>query len=256
MKNTPEIIYEDNHIIVCIKPANVLSQADNTKDPDMLTIIKEYLKEKYDKPGNVYLGLLHRLDRTAAGVMVFAKTSKAASRISEQINKRNGFKKNYLAVIHGIPIEDTAVFRDFLQKDTDTNTVSVVNQTGGEYKNNAREAVLEYKTIGSVNYGNQDLTLVLIDLITGRPHQIRVQFASRGMPLYGDSKYGGSKYDAPKYSKYGGPKHGQNKNMQLSLWSKSVELIHPVSKEKMIFSRDPPLTFPWNLFETYSGFFP
>ena len=116
-----EILYEDNHIIVVFKPINILSQGDITGDMDMLTIIKGYIKEKYNKPGNVYLGLVHRLDRVTSGVMVFAKTSKAASRLSDEI-RNNKIKKNYFAIIHG-KINNEGVFEDYLLKKDDFNTV-------------------------------------------------------------------------------------------------------------------------------------
>jgi len=231
-----DIIYEDNHIIVCIKPANVLSQADDTQDPDMLTILKSYLKEKYNKPGNVYLGLLHRLDRPVSGVMIFAKTSKAASRISEQIKNRHDFSKKYLAVIHGKPEAEEGEFRDFLHKDKNTNIVKIVCTPNTEaQKDNAREAILSYKILESIKHENQKLSLVSINLKTGRPHQIRVQFASRKMPLLGDAKY------------------GEDKNTQIALWSESIELIHPVSCEQIKFAKSPPGVYPWNLFAGFPG---
>ena len=163
------IIYEDNHLLVVEKPINVPVQKDNSNDLDLLTMLKQYLKEKYNKPGNVYLGLVHRLDRPVGGIMVFAKTSKAASRLSEQI--RNGtFNKKYLAIICG-KVKDKDTLEDYLLKDTKTNTVKVDKK--------GKKSILNYKRL---DY-KEGLSLVEIELITGRSHQIRVQFSSRGYPL-------------------------------------------------------------------------
>ena len=165
------VIYEDNHIIVVEKPRNVLVQADNTNDLDLLTIVKKYLKEKYQKPGNVYLGLVHRLDRPVGGVMVLAKTSKAAGRLSESIRTHN-FKKTYLAVISGA-LSGKGIFEDKLKVSESENKTIVASD--------GKDAKLEYEVIAS----KDNLSLVRINLITGRKHQIRVQFASRNLPLWG-----------------------------------------------------------------------
>ncbi|HSQ34228.1 MAG TPA: RluA family pseudouridine synthase [Peptostreptococcaceae bacterium] len=218
-----DIIYEDNHLLVVEKPVNVLSQEDDTNDRDMLTILKEYLKEKYNKPGNVYLGLIHRLDRPVGGVMIFAKTSKAASRLSEQVRSKT-FKKTYFAVIHG-NMDKKDTLKDYLYKDSKTNIVNVVKKG---YPN-SKDAELEYEILDS----KDNLSLAKINLKTGRSHQIRVQFASRGHALYGDQKYGKS------INKVG---------QQIALWSNSIEIVHPISKEKHIFKSMPPNKHPWNLF--------
>lgn len=215
-----EILYEDNHILVVVKPNNILSQADSTKDLDLLTMLKQYIKEKYHKPGNVYLGLVHRLDRPVSGIMVFARSSKAASRLSEQIRVRE-FKKTYLAVVQGIPKkEDT--FCDYLLKQENGNTI-VTNEKYGKYSE------LSYKVLES-NKGKK-LSLVEVFLKTGRHHQIRVQFSTRGHTLYGDSRYG--MYDGK----------------QIALHAYRLEFIHPVKKEKMIFINMPDVkNEPWGLF--------
>lgn len=211
------IIYEDNHLLVVEKPANVPVQADSTKDKDLLNILKEYLKEKYNKPGNVFLGLVHRLDRPVSGIMVFAKTSKAAARLSKQIRNKT-FKKTYLAVVEGKTKQiDTLV--DKLEKDKKNNIVKI--------SKSGKEAILTYKSLGHKN----NLSLVQIDLKTGRPHQIRVQFATRGFPLYGDQKY--------------------NKNAKkddIALFAQRLEFIHPTTKEKLIFELKKPNKYPFNLF--------
>ena len=216
-----KILYEDNHIIVVRKEPNIPSQADKTEDLDMLTIIKEYLKEKYNKPGNVYLGLVHRLDRMVGGVMVFAKTSKAASRISEYIRQKN-VKKRYLAVVNGIlPVSDKKIeLRNYLLKNERLNMSKVVNKdTKG-----SKEAILEYKVIKNFEYNNKKYSLVDIDLHTGRHHQIRVQFANIGHPLYGDIKYG------QKINKV-----GQN----LALFSYYLSFFHPTKDEYLEFKFMP-----------------
>ena len=163
------IIYEDNHLIVLEKPRNVLVQADNTKDLDLLTMVKSYLKEKYNKPGNVYLGLVHRLDRPVGGVMVLAKTSKAAGRLTNSI-KNHQLQKTYLAVLWG-RLVGNGTLEDYLKKNEKLNMTEVSKD--GKY------AKLEYEVI---DY-KEGKTLVKINLVTGRSHQIRVQFAVRNLPL-------------------------------------------------------------------------
>ena len=205
--NDLKIFYEDNHIIVVEKKANILSQADSTKDIDMLTVIKKYIKEKYNKPGNVYLGLVHRLDRPVGGIMVFAKTSKAASRLSEEV-RNHTLKKTYLAVVHGILEKSDGVFSDYLKRIGNGNTIVTT-------KNDGKYSELHYKVL---SYNKKDKqTLVEINLITGRHHQIRVQFASRGYPLCGDQRY------------------GKEDKTQIALYAYKLEFIHPVTKENMIF---------------------
>lgn len=216
MKNNLEILYEDNHIIVVVKPFNILSQSDDTKDIDMLTLIKSYLKEKYNKPGNVYLGLIHRLDRPTGGIMVFAKTSKAASRLSEQI-RLNLFTKKYLAIVNGYFDEKVGVFEDYILKKEDNS--SVISNLG-------KYAKLEYEVLKE----KSNLSLVNILLHTGRHHQIRVQFASRNHPLYGDQRYG-------KASK-----------KQLALFAYYLSFNHPVTKEKLEFIKYPDKVGIWKEF--------
>ena len=220
-----KVIYEDNHLLVVEKPVNILSQCDDTNDKDMVNLLKQYVKEKYNKPGNVYIGLVHRLDRPVGGAMVFAKTSKAASRLSEQVRNKT-FKKTYRAVIHGTMNKESDTLKDYLYKNKKTNMVSVVNKNHKDAKN----AELSYETLDNKN----NFSLVEIDLKTGRPHQIRVQFASRRHPLFGDQRY------------------GQNVNkvgQQISLWSYKIEIEHPTTKEKMEFICEPPKEYPWDLFE-------
>ncbi len=216
-----KILYEDNHIIVVVKNPGIPVQADKTGDMDMLTIIKEYIKEKYKKPGNVYLGLVHRLDRMVGGVMVFAKTSKAASRISEYIRQKN-VKKKYFAIVNGyLPVSDNNIkLNDYLVKNERLNMSRVVEKG---YKG-SKEAILEYKVLKNFEYNGKKYSLVDIDLHTGRHHQIRVQFANIGHPLYGDIKYG------QKINKV-----GQN----LALFSYYLSFFHPTKDEYLEFKFMP-----------------
>lgn len=214
-----KIIFEDNHLLVVEKPRNVLVQGDDTKDIDLLTSLKLYLKEKYNKPGNVYLGLVHRLDRPVGGVMVFAKTSKAAGRLCDMV-RMHEFKKTYLAIVEG-KIPDEGIFEDYLLKLEKENR-TIVDKNG-------KYAKLTYKLIKYVD----GLSLVKINLETGRSHQIRVQFSSRGFPLWGDQKYN-------KNAKVG---------EQIALWAYKLEFKHPVTKEIMTFNAEPYWKeFPWSLF--------
>lgn len=216
-----KILYEDNHIIVVVKKPGIPTQEDKTGDKDMLTIVKEYIKVKYNKPGNVYLGLVHRLDRMVGGVMVFAKTSKAASRISEYIRQKN-VKKRYLAVVNGtLPVSDQKVeLRNYLVKNERLNMSRVVDST----TKGSKESILEYKVLKNFTYNGKDYSLVDIDLHTGRHHQIRLQFAHIGHPLYGDIKYG------QKVNKV-----GQN----LALFSYYLSFFHPTKDEYLEFEFKP-----------------
>ena len=208
-----KVLYEDNHIIVVIKPYNIPSQSDKTNDIDMLSLVKEYIKEKYQKPGNVYVGLVHRLDRPVGGIMVFAKTSKAASRLSESIRNKS-FSKTYLAVVNGKFEKQNGVLEDYLWKDEALNMSKVVSKD----KKNAKLARLTYEVLAEKN----DLSLVKINLETGRHHQIRVQFSNAGHSLYGDQKYGKGSMEK-----------------QIALWAYRLEFKHPVKDEIMKFEALP-----------------
>ena len=221
-----EILYEDNHIIVVSKPQGVASQPDETGDKDILTQVKEYIKEKYNKPGEAFVGLVHRLDRPTGGAMVFAKTSKAASRLSEQM--RNGdFDKTYLAVVCGKPREQKGKIVSWLKKDERNNVVKIVPQT----TNGAKRAELDYEVL---SYNQEtDRSLVKVKIYSGRGHQIRVQMKSIKCPIYGDQKYGGE---------------GMAKVM-LNLFATELAFLHPVTKQKLIFRVYPPETSSaWNEF--------
>lgn len=219
------IIFEDNHMLVVEKSPNILSQEDRSKDIDILTLLKRKIKIRDKKPGNVFLGLLHRLDRPVGGVMVFAKTSKCASRLSDQIRKRE-FEKIYLAIVHGVLKKKIGRLENYLLKNNRTNTVTVVDQN----IKGARKAVLDYEVLDTVD----DFSLIKVNLHTGRPHQIRVQFSTIGHPLYGDQRYG---YKVNK------------KGQQIALWSHNITCIHPIFKEKIFFTSIPKNQGVWSIFE-------
>jgi len=209
-----EVIYEDNSIIVVNKPQNIPTQADSSGDKDMLTMIKEYIKEKYNKPGNVFIGLVHRLDRPTGGVMVFARNSKAASRLSEQI--RNGeFDKTYFAVTKAIPHPKQSKIVTYLKKDEKNNIARIVPML----EDGAKRAELEYKVLETYD----KMALVKVNLFTGRGHQIRAQLASIKCPIVGDQKYDPNAIKA-----------------NLHLFAVELSFLHPVSKEKMVFRVFPP----------------
>lgn len=207
------VLYEDNHLLVVEKPANVPVQADISGDEDLLTVCKQYIKETYLKPGEVYLGMVHRLDRPVGGVMVFARTSKAAARLTAQF-KSHTAKKRYVAIVQG----DTAYERyltDWLIKDEQTNSSHVTDSdTEG-----AKKAELKYTTLGRIN----GYSLIDIELYTGRPHQIRVQLSHDGHPLYGDQRYG--KLFCP--------------GTQIRLWAYALTVKHPTLDEEMTFYSSP-----------------
>lgn len=210
------ILHEDNHVIVVLKPQNVACCPDESGDDNLFDCIKRYLKDVYKKPGNVFLGLVHRLDRPTGGVMVFAKTSKAAARLSEQM-KNGGFEKLYMAVLCGVPSKKQGTLKNYLRKSTVNNTVYVCTQT----EEGAKFASLEYE----IKQEKGALCLAEIKLHTGRTHQIRVQFASVNCPVYGDMRYGGERAVKGK----------------LALWAYSLRFAHPTTGEKMRFEIEPPM---------------
>ena len=205
-----KILYEDNHLLVVDKPINIPMQEDDSKDEDLLSLCKNYIKNKYNKKGNVYLGLVHRLDRPVSGVCVFARTSKAAGRLTKQV-QNHSFKKQYLAIVEDNGLKDKGHFEDYLLKDTKTNMVKVDPK--------GKLAILDYEVVKR----NNNLALVKIDLKTGRSHQIRVQFSSRNHSLWGDQRY--------------------NKNaivgQQIALHSHTLTFNHPISNEPLTFSSLP-----------------
>ena len=216
--NKLEVLYEDNHIIVVVKPYNVLSQGDSTGDTSIMDMVKEYIKVKYHKPGNVYLGLVHRLDRPVGGIMVFARSSKAASRLTKAFNEHKITKK-YLAIVHGKMEKEKDTLVDKIEKTSDGN--SIISESG-------KEAILDYEVL---DYNKEnDCSLVSIVLKTGRHHQIRVQFSSRGHYLLGDQRY------------------GVLDNKQISLFSYYLSFEHPVTHEILEFKVLPDKKDYWTRF--------
>jgi len=215
------ILFEDNHLLIVEKPINMPVCLDESQDEDLLTALKQYLKEKYNKPGNVYLGLVHRLDRPVGGVMVFAKTSKAASRLAKSMND-NKFQKCYLATVLGqTKVKDH--LQDYLLKDSKTNIVSISDKQHGKL------CILDYETLDH----QENYSLVKVSLQTGRSHQIRVQMSHAGFPLYGDQKYN-------KQAKVG---------QQIALFAYKLSFPHPITNELVTFTTLPKKKEPWGLFE-------
>lgn len=219
------ILHEDNHIIVVMKPQGIASCGDESGDDNMLEQVRRYVKETYNKPGNVYIGLVHRLDRPTGGVMVFAKTSKAASRLAEQM--RNGdFEKKYLAVLVGTPKEPKGTLVNYLKKNPVNNMVYICTQT----TDGAKMVSLDYRVLEEKG----GYCLADIKLHTGRTHQIRVQMAGISHPVYGDMRYGGE----------------SAKKGNLALWAYSLTFTHPVTKERLRFMLEPPAdSVPWKNFD-------
>ena len=215
-----KVLFEDNHCLVIEKPINVPMQADDSEDMDVIRLAKEYLKNKYNKPGNVYCGLVHRLDRPVGGVVVLAKTSKAASRLSDSV-RTNKMNKKYCAIVVG-QLPNEKVLKDYLIKDDKTNTSRVTSEKYGKYSE------LSYKVLDR----KDNLSFIQIDLKTGRSHQIRVQFASRNCPLYGDQRYN-------KDARVG---------QQIALWATVLSFPHPTTQEILSFESNLPNTEPWKKF--------
>ncbi|MBF0749950.1 RluA family pseudouridine synthase [Mammaliicoccus lentus] len=215
------VLYEDNHLLIVEKPVNIAVQEDASKDMDLLNMLKSYIKEKYNKPGDVYLGLVHRLDRPVGGVMVFARTSKAASRLSNELRKQQIYRK-YKAIIRGTLPNKQGELVDYLYKDRKKNLVTVVSSKN----KGGKKAILEYKVLSK----KDNLSMLEVELKTGRSHQIRVQLANQGTPLYGDQKYGEHVN-----------KHGQ----QIALWASSLSVKHPTKDEMITVESEPPKEYPW-----------
>lgn len=224
------IIYEDNHLLLIHKPTGVLSQADSSERPDILTLMKAYLKERYQKTGDVYLGLVHRLDYPVEGIMVLAKTSKAASRLSKEIREHR-FEKRYLAVVKGRPDPAEGSFTDLLTKDYRRNRVHSLRDDDFEY-GKAKAAKLNFRVLSS----QDGQSLVEIDLISGRSHQIRVQFSSRGYPLVGDGRYDSREEKADGES-------------EIALIAYSLSFKHPTKDEQLHFHTDLPKSSAWLAFQ-------
>ncbi|HWR23245.1 MAG TPA: pseudouridine synthase [Feifaniaceae bacterium] len=212
MELTPEILYEDNHLLVVVKPPNLPVQADSSGDDDLLSILKRYVKEKYEKPGDAYLGLCHRLDRPVGGVMVFARTSKAASRLAEQFKGR-GAKKRYAAVVEGNAPQSGALV-SYLRETEGVKRVEALSSPAP----GAKEAKLSFIKLAEQG----GYSLLDIELLTGRKHQIRAQLAAAGYPIRSDQRY-----------------HPSPARGQIALWAYELSLEHPTRKERMRFFAPP-----------------
>lgn len=222
-----EVLYDDNHIIAVNKKVSDIVQGDITGDKPLVEIVKEYIKEKYNKPGNVFLGVTHRLDRPTSGVLIFARTSKALSRLNEMFKQKQNLTKTYWAIVKDKPKEQNALLSNFLVKDTKQNKSFVCN----ENKKGAKQATLKYSLISS----SDRYYLLEVELITGRHHQIRVQLANIGCPIKGDLKYGYSRSNAD-----GG----------ISLHARKLAFTHPVSKENIEVVAPVPNDKVWKFFES------
>ncbi len=220
-----EVLYEDNHIIVANKPNNILVQADTTGDLALEDLAKQYIKVKYNKPGAVFLNAVHRIDRPVSGVVVFARTSKALTRLNEQFRSKE-IKKTYWAIVKNCPSQESGTLNDFIHRDAQKNKSFVCKKDAKD----AKQASLSYKLIAS----SDNYHLLEIDLHTGRHHQIRCQLANMGCPIKGDLKYGAAR---------------SNKDGGISLHARSVEFIHPVTKEPIKIIAPVPNENLWKEFE-------
>lgn len=216
------ILHEDEDILVCIKPMGVPSQSDKTRDPDMVTLVKKYLFDKGETKEEPYVGLVHRLDRPVGGIMVFARNQEAAADLSVQMLD-GVFDKYYQAVLTGEMDAEEGVMKDFLLRDGRTNTSKVVPKG----VKGAKKAELEYEVLDVIETEEGIFSYVLIHLLTGRHHQIRVQCASRGVGIYGDTKYNPLFQNVKRAYK------------QIGLYSTRIEFEHPATGERMVFKAEP-----------------
>lgn len=217
MTDTPlEILYDDNHCLAVVKPAGALMVGDETGDETLRDQAKDWVREKYNKPGNVFLGVVHRLDRPVSGVALYARTSKSASRLADQF-RRGSVEKTYRAWVHGSPPNGTHVLSDWLLKDRSTNTTQVVK----EGFPGAKLSTLEFRVLSR----NDGRSLLEVYPKTGRSHQIRVQLASRGWPIPGDVKYGGAKSNNPR---------------AIALHARSLIVQHPTQKIDIEITTEVP----------------
>lgn len=219
-----QVLYEDNHIIVVYKESGEIVQGDKTGDKPLSETIKAWIKEKYAKPGNVFLGVVHRLDRPVSGLVVFAKTSKALSRLNDMFRKGE-VKKTYWAMVQTPPAEPEGTLTNWLVRNEKQNKSYVYDHEVP----NAKKAILKYKTVGQTEH----YTLLEVNLLTGRHHQIRCQLSAIGCPIKGDLKYGARR---------------SNPDGSISLLSRTVEFIHPVSKENISVVSPLPAKKVWDNF--------
>lgn len=220
-KNNLDVLYEDNHLIIINKRVGDLVQGDKTKDKPLNEIVKEYIKVKYKKPGNVFLGVVHRLDRPTSGIVIFAKTSKALERLNKMLREKE-IKKTYLAVVQNKEIPKKNTLIHYLRKNPKNNKAIVFSKP----TENTKKAILHYKTKAELDHYN----ILEVDLETGRHHQIRAQLAAIKAPIKGDLKYGAKR---------------SNKNGGIHLHAYKIEFLHPVKKEKMVIQSTPKTDNIW-----------
>ncbi|WP_303821719.1 RluA family pseudouridine synthase [Apibacter mensalis] len=213
-----QILFEDNHIIIINKKAGQLVQGDKTGDISLLDEVKSYIKQKYSKPGNVFAGLVHRIDRPTSGIVIFAKTSKALTRLTEMIKKRE-IKKTYWAVVKKNEIPETQRLVHYLKKNEKNNKAIIFNTSSAQ--SGSKEAILTYKIIKKSDH----YLLLEIDLETGRHHQIRAQFSAIKCPIKGDLKYGADR---------------SNSDGSIHLLARKIEFIHPIKKENIVLEAPVP----------------
>lgn len=219
------VLYEDNHVIIVNKESGEIVQGDKTGDIPLSDIVKQWIKEKYEKPGNVFLGVVHRLDRPVSGVVVFAKTSKALSRLNSMFSSREDVHKTYWAITANRPPGDEGTLTHWLVRNEKQNKSYAYDK---EVKR-AKKAILNYKVIGN----SERYWLIEVELLTGRHHQIRCQLAKMGCPIKGDLKYGAKR---------------SNPDGSISLLAREIEFVHPVSKENIKITAPLPKDNIWKLF--------
>lgn len=221
-KNNLQVLYEDNHIIVVNKRPGDIVQGDKTGDKPLSEVVKSYIKEKYNKPGNVYLGVVHRLDRPTSGIVLFSKTSKALPRLNKLFQQKEA-KKTYWAIVKNVPPKDSDTLVHFLKRNPKQNkSYSHIKEVP-----ESKKAILEYRLLKKLD----NYFLLEVDLHTGRHHQIRSQLSAIGSPIKGDLKYG---FDR------------SNKDASIHLHARELKFIHPVKKEEIQIIAPPPDEVLWN----------
>ena len=221
-KDNLQVLFEDNHIIIINKRAGDITQGDKTGDKPLSDVVKEYVKEKYNKPGNVFIGTVHRLDRPTSGVVIFARTSKALERLNKMLRDKT-INKTYWAIVKNTPKKSVDTLVNFLKKDTKKNKSFVYKKE----IEGSKKGILHYKMVKKL----ENYSLLEIDLETGRHHQIRTQLSHIGSPIKGDLKYGFNR---------------SNKDGSISLHARKIEFIHPVSKEAIAVIAPTPNDAIWN----------
>ena len=219
-----KILYEDKYLLLCEKPVGVESQLSSKNKCDMPTLLSKYRRERGE---DGYIGVVHRLDTATGGAMIYSKRSDMTGKLSALVQSED-YKKTYLAVVHGCPEDESGEMRDLLYHDKMKNKSFVCDKK----RNGVKEAILNYRVLEvAENENGEKMSLVVIELVTGRTHQIRVQFASRKLPLVGDGKYG-----------------SRDNHATCALWSHKVELVHPITKKIILAESMPQNGYPWSLF--------